>query len=1131
MRAASFITGLGLLVILPAIAWAADTQRPPEDPPAKTPDASLRALRPRPGFQAELVAAEPLVQSPIAFAWGPDGKLWVVEMGDYPLGLDGNGKPGGRIKVLEDTNGDGKYTKATVFLDGLSFPTSVMPWRKGILVTCAPDIIYAEDTKGTGKADLRIPLYTGFREGNPQHRVNTLAWGLDNWIYCANGDSGGDIKSLKTGKVVSSSGRDFRIRPDEGLFDLQSGQTQYGRSRDDWGNWFGNNNSWPMWHFALDDYYIRRNPHIAAPDPRVHISVTPGAARVYPISRTLPRFNSPDAVNHFTSACSAIVYRDELFGPAYANNTFVSEPVHNLVHREIMTRQGATFTSRRADDEQQSEFVASSDNWFRPTTIQTGPDGALWVADMYRFVIEHPQWIPKEWQLKLDLRAGADKGRIYRIYPTGQKPRRIPRLDRLDAAGLVAALDSPSGWQRDMAQQLLVWRQDKAAVPLLEKMAVENTRPLARLHALGTLDGLHALQPALLRTALVDAHPGVRRHAIRLCEPFLNKSPELGAALLKMVGDPDALVRLQLAYTLGEWHDPSAGTALGKLAMQDADDRFISAAVMSSVNRNNLHAVLLGIRESGQKAAPSAGLFENLLRMARALNDSETLLVLLKGVLGAENGRYPAWKLTALAGYLDALDQANTSVAKLLAARDKVTVALNQGNELAPVFDFARKAVVSKQATTAEKLLAIRLLGRGPDRQQEDIATLVDLLVPQTADDVQAAAVAALGRLRDPKVPELLVRGWKGYTPALRGQVLDMLFRRDAWTRVLLDTIEHKQISTAELDAPRRQRLLGHKDAGIRQRATKLFADAVNPDRQKVLDAFQAALKLSGDAQRGAQVFVKNCATCHKLGDVGHVVGPDLASIGDKSPPALLVAILDPNRAVEARYVNYTALLKNGQSLSGVLATETGNSITLLAPEGKQQVVLRSDLEELVSTGKSAMPEGLEKEVKHQDMADLIAYIRTVGPQPQRKTFNGNKPGLVRADKGGALLLSASNGEIYGTSLVLETKYGNLGFWNSDDDHVIWTVDVPRAGRYAVWLDWACADSAAGKMFVLQCGANQFTGKVAGTGGWDSYKQARVGEIVLTAGQQRLTLRAARRLASSALLDLKGIKLVPVTSD
>jgi hypothetical protein len=167
------------------------------DPPAKSAEASLRCIRPRPGFQVELVAAEPLVQSPIAFAWGADGKLWVVEMGDYPLGIDGKGKPGGKIKYLEDTKGTGKYDKATVFLDGLPFPTGVMPWRKGIIVTCAPDIFYAEDTKGTGKADLRIPLYTGFNEGNQQHRVNSLIWGLDNWIYCANGDSGGQITSLK----------------------------------------------------------------------------------------------------------------------------------------------------------------------------------------------------------------------------------------------------------------------------------------------------------------------------------------------------------------------------------------------------------------------------------------------------------------------------------------------------------------------------------------------------------------------------------------------------------------------------------------------------------------------------------------------------------------------------------------------------------------------------------------------------------------------------------------------------------------------------------------------------------------------------------------------------------------------
>ena len=342
------------------------------EPAAKSAEASLHCWRPHPGFEVELVAAEPLVQSPIAFAWGADGKLWVVEMGDYPLGEDGKGKPGGRIKYLEDTNGDGKYTKATLFLDGLSFPTSVMPWGRGVIVTCAPEIFYAEDTDGDGKADVRRQLFVGFHPGNPQHRVNSLVWGLDNWIYCANGDSGGQIRSVKTGAEVDIRGRDFRIRPDEGLIDPQAGQTQYGRSRDDWGNWFGCNNSNPMWHFVLADQYIRRNPHSAAPEPRVPVSVTPGAARVYPISRTLPRFNDPGGANHFTSACSVMVYRDELFGPAFANNTFVSEPVHDLVHREIMTPRGVTFTSRRAIDEQQSEFLASSDNWCRPTTIQTG---------------------------------------------------------------------------------------------------------------------------------------------------------------------------------------------------------------------------------------------------------------------------------------------------------------------------------------------------------------------------------------------------------------------------------------------------------------------------------------------------------------------------------------------------------------------------------------------------------------------------------------------------------------------------------------------------------------------------------------------------------------------------------------
>jgi putative membrane-bound dehydrogenase-like protein len=1092
------------------------------EPDAKPQAAALQSIQTRPGFQVELVAAEPLIEDPVAFAWGPDGKLWVVEMRDYPLGMDGKGKPGGRIVVLESTKGDGKYDKSTVFLDDIPFPTGVLPWRKGVIVTAAPDIFYAEDTDGDGKADKKVVLFTGFVPGNQQHRVNTPVWGLDNWVYVANGDSGGRVRSLKTGETVNISGRDLRLRPDDGRLDAQTGQTQYGRNRDDWGNWFGNNNSNPMWHFVLEDHYLRRNPHVAPPELRLPVSVTPGAARVYPISRTLPRFNDPGAANHFTSACSAIVYRDELFGPHFAGNTFVSEPVHNLVHREIMTREGITFRSRRAPDEQESEFLASTDNWFRPTMIQTGPDGALWIADMYRAVIEHPQWIPADWQKRLDLRAGSDKGRIYRVYPVGTKPRRIPRLDHLDTAGLVAALDSPNGWQRDMAQMMLVWREDKSAVPLLEKQALESNRPLCRMQSLCTLDGLDALKPALLVRALSDTQAGVRRHAVRLCEGRLGRSVDLGAALVKLVTDDDPQVRLQLACTLGEWDDPEAGRALGDLAVRDGRDRYFLTAILSSVNKKNLDPMLRTVLASVEKGAGSTELLGPLLHMAHALRDRQALVTLLDAVATPEKGRYAPWQFTALAELLDTLDRQNRSLAQL-AGGPELTAAVRR---LAGIFDAARSAL-AQEGHGLERLAAVRLLGRGLDRRAADVKLLASLLVPQVHDDLQAAAVEAIGRLRDPQVPALLLQGWKGYAPGRRAQVLDVLLVRDDWQRAVLDAIERKEILPMEIDPARRQHLLQNRSAAIRDRATRLFAGSINPDRQKVVEAHRAVLSLKGDAARGRQVFTKTCAACHQLGGLGQAVGPDLASVGDKSREGLLIAILDPNRAVEARYVAYLAETKDGRTLTGLLATETGTSITLVGADGKKQTFLRTDLETLASTGKSAMPEGLEKDLQPQDLADVIAFVRSAAPLPKPKTFEGNWPELVRPDEDGELHLLPAHAEIYGKTLVLEKQYGNLGWWQSEDDHAVWSLEVKKPGKYVVVVQYACDDGSAGNTFVLDIGGQRLAGKVPGTGNWDTYKRMRPGEITLTAGRHQATFRPAGRI-QGALIDLREVELVPL---
>ena len=552
-------------------------------PPPKSPAEALASFRVRSGFRVELVAAEPMVIDPIAFDWGADGRLWVVEMRDYPLGLDGKGQPGGVVKVLEDTDGDGRYDKVTTFLEGVAFPSSVMPWKKGALIAAAPDLFYAEDTDGDGKADVRKVLFTGFDPGNQQHRFNGFEWGLDGWIYVANGDSGGRVKSLATGQVISIGGRDLRFRPDTGEMETVSAQTQFGRRRDDWGNWFGNDNPTWLWHVTMPEHYLRRNPRLAVKRVQHVLANYENSTRVFPASAPMVRPNQPWSLNHVTSACSPTPYRDDLFGPDFATSVFISEPVHNAVHREVLVRDGSGFTSHRAPGEEQSEFFASTDNWFRPVTTRTGPDGALYVADMYRFVIEHPEWISPEMQARLDLRAGADKGRIYRIVPEGKRRRPIPNLAKLNARELVAAMDSPNGWQRDMAQRLLVERGDRSVSEPLKNLLNVSHAPQVRLQAIATLGLLGALTPESLLTALADPHPAVRCEALRQSETQTGRADSIFPAVTALAADSDAAVRLQTAFSLGAWPAEKSEPVLRDLATRDDADETLRVAIMSSL--------------------------------------------------------------------------------------------------------------------------------------------------------------------------------------------------------------------------------------------------------------------------------------------------------------------------------------------------------------------------------------------------------------------------------------------------------------------------------------------------------------------------------------------------------------------
>lgn len=1092
-----------------------------QGPQPKSPAAALKTIKVNPGFHVELVAAEPLVQDPVAFDWGPDGKLWVAEMADYPLGIDEKGTFAGRVRYLQDTNGDGKYDKSTLFLDGLGYPTGVMAWRNGVIVTTAPEVFYAEDTNGDGKADLHESLYTGFGEGNQQHRVNGLRWGLDNWVYLANGDSGGELVSVKTKDKLNLSRRDLRIKPDTGLMDPQSGQTQFGRERDDWGNWFGSNNSNPAFHYALADHYLRRNKDLIAPDAKVQISVRPGAATIFPVSRTQERFNDFNKVNRITSACGLCFYRDHLLGPEFVGNSFICEPVHNLVHREIVTPKGTTFTSQRAEGEQNSEFMASTDNWFRPTMARTGPDGSLWVADMYRHVIEHPQWIPKEMQEKLDLRAGKQQGRIYRIVRDKTPLRPIPHLDRLSDSELVQVLESPNGTQRDMAHQLMVSRKDKSLVPELNKMVKRGKSATARLHALCVLEGLGQVSGESVLTGLRDEHPGVRRHAIRISESKLNQSPAIGQQFLKLVSDQDPQIQMQLAYSLGEWNDPQAGKALARMALAQDGDPFLRTAILSSV-RNHLDTFTTALVQQLKGKRPPTQIFNSLVAMTVSANQQDALAQIYE-VVGqrSKEKTFEPWQFQAVSTLLDALSRRNQSLPPFYQqANPHLKSALDQ---LRPLFQEARVFAQAEKTSDANRKLALLLLGRGFDQQQQDFAILAALLAPQNSRQLQSAAVSALAQFGSKSTPELLIKRWKSFGPGLRVEVLNALLSRQVWVNSVLDALEQNNILASEIDASSRQILLSQKDSQLREKAKTLLAASVNANRAKVVEKYSSISSLKGNTDVGHQIFVKRCAVCHQLNKEGKPIGPDLSALTDKSQRALLTAILDPNRAIESKYVSYLAVTVNGLTYNGLLAAESGESITLIQNDGKSKTLLRADLDELLSTGKSLMPEGLEKEMTHQGMADVIAYLNAT--ELPRKTFDGNEPAVVEAEAlRGDYFLIPQLAEIYGETLKFENKYKNLGYWQSENDRAVWTLDVPQSTRYDVYLEYACPQGTAGNQVLLEVAGQRLTWAVPVTGSWDVYKSRKIGTINLPSGKTRLAIRSAGKI-NKALLDLKTIRL------
>ncbi|MCH9792568.1 MAG: neutral/alkaline non-lysosomal ceramidase N-terminal domain-containing protein, partial [Planctomycetes bacterium] len=957
-------------------------------------------------LKVEVVASEPLVIDPVAVEFGPDGKLWVVEMRDYPSGMDGNMKPGGVVKFLEDLDQDGVYDRATVFLDGLSFPTGVMVWKKGVLVCTAPDVLYAEDTDGDGKADIKRKVLTGFATHNFQARVNSLVPGLDNWVYASGGLFGGIIKSFN-GQTVNVTNRDFRFQPETGVLEPVSGRTQQGRVRDDWGNWFGCRNGSLCVHYPVNESYYRKNPFVVSPPPEVSVPRGTDSSQLFPVGE-LVQFHLSGPRGRPTSVCGLGLYRDLFLGEAFNNNAFVCEPVNQLVHRMVLQSEGVTFFGTRASEEQDREFLTSTDNWFRPVQARMSPDGSLFVVDMYRYLIEHPKWLSPEAVAKLNVRAGDTRGRIYRISRKDQRLKPVPDLKQMNSTDLVNLLKSSNGTLRDMAQQEIILRADSATIAPLKLITESEALPESRLQAMCTLEGLEALDASLLLPRIIDPHEGVRREAIRLSEPFLNQSTQLANSILERVSQEKSLpVILQLAYSLSYLKGEAATQALLQLMEGHSENVYIRSAVLTSFERNRLASAIAVLIPQISQKPKLLSVFDALLGMAIAVKDPVILGEISNELLthAVQNEKIPLWEWTALSRIF--------TVTGAVKKREDQTLQ----QQVKTLHARASQLVTNTERLESDRIAAIEFVLITGQRQA-DLQLISGLLTPQSSLKVQMAAIRGLINTRSAEAIELVFQNWKQFTPALQAEVLSQLLIRETTTMELLSRIEQKLIQPVQIDLTNRQRLIDHKNKKISQRARKLFTVATSASREAALKKYQSIDLKQGNITRGSVVFEKQCTACHRLNGKGHVVGPDLAALTDQSKSFLLTSLLDPNKAVDGRYASYLAVTEDGRINTGILVSEQSNSITLKGQQGKVQTILRTEIEEFVNTGKSLMPEGLEREISPEAMADLLVFIQensapvsykytgAVGPDvnypddPNRKKLVNQSLGSARFNDG-----------------------------------------------------------------------------------------------------------------------------------
>lgn len=946
-----------------------------------------------PGFYMERVAAEPLVFDPVEMHFDPNGQVFVLEMPGYPFS-----DVESRLVHLADTDGDGFFDRRELFSDSLGVASSFLPFRNGFLVASPPELIWIADRDGDGRADTREVVLEGFSSDNLQHNFNGLTYGLDNWIYIANGgNSGAPYLAGRPETIVPLRGGDLRLRSDLSRIErVGESSGGYKLTMDPWGHLFETHNLEHNLHLVFEDRYLEGVPGKPA-HALVNISdhEEQGLARVYPIGEQETRVNHPEQSGYFSGSCGITYYGGGLFPEDFGHGLFVADVVLNLVHFDRLRDASSAFATSRYGEK--TEFLASSDRAFRPVNFTVGPDGSLYVIDMYRTVIEHPEWIPDELEKNLDLDAGKQQGRIYRVRPR-ETAGQAPAWDFGTPAGLVDALGHPNQWVRTTAQRLLLMETPHVAPADLEHVLWQSPDPVHRLHALWTLEGLTGLSDSGLLHALEDPYPGVRENALKIAEARVGSHSGIFEAALKRCADEHPRVRLRALLALSSVRETSntdrqesiARAITGILDRQESDQWVLRACTAA------LQPQAAPFLKEHVGRWRQTGAWSIVLRdLAEAMGQTATLSE-IADLLGSlnETGLHPAapaalealtagWSEMGRSGSVLILEQ---PLGRLEAGSDRAMVlavaAFRNVLGLPPSATLTRLLVDSQTYArdstrpSEERTDWLRLAGLGPfEARKETLELFLDSRAPQ---GLQREALRQLWDSDDPRVPTMLFAAWDRLGPESRRLATDILLHKEAYHGALLTAMEERKVQLGEfnLDLERRRILLFSEDPDIRERAEKLFSDAGVVQRATVIEAFRPSLALTGDPDRGRSLFAGRCAACHQIGDTGAAVGPALTEIGRKSRETLLHDILDPNAAADPEYLAHTVVDETGTFYTGVVVRESDQEVALKLTGGEERVFRKDRIRRFTSSGLSLMPEGLEQGMTPEDMSDLLAFLQ-----------------------------------------------------------------------------------------------------------------------------------------------------------